>query len=64
MPEAAIKAKLALQTLACMAITLATVDEVDAITRVTPLEQIADGCKAGWVEQFIRCRRAEELWEW
>ena len=60
MPEVAIKAKLALQTLACRAITLATVDEVDAITRVRPLEQIADGCKAGWggtVYQMSPCRR-------
>ena len=46
MPEEAARAKLALQALACKAIMLYAVDEVDAITRSRPLEQVADGCKA------------------
>ena len=60
MPEEAVRAKLALQALACKAIMLYAVDEVDAITRSRPLEQVADGCKAGWggtVYQMSPCRR-------
>ena len=60
MPPAAEKAKLALQSLALRAILLSVVDEVAAITRERPLEQIADGCRYGWggtVYQLSPCRR-------
>ena len=48
MPPEAAKAKLALQGLACRAVLLAVIDEIAAITRSRPLEQIADGCRHGW----------------
>ena len=48
MPEEARRAKLAVQALACQAILLAPFDELAAITRVRPMEQIADGCCYGW----------------
>ena len=60
MPLEAQKAKIALQKLAIRAVLLSVVDEVAAITRVRPLEQIADGCKYGWggtVYQLSPCRR-------
>ncbi len=60
MPDAAQKAKLALQSLAIRAVLLATVVEIAAITRDRPLEQVADGCRYGWggtVYQVSPCRR-------
>ena len=60
MPPEAQKAKIALQKLAIRAVLLSVVDEVAAIARDRPLEQIADGCKYGWggtVYQLSPCRR-------
>jgi hypothetical protein len=60
MPPAAQQAKLALQALACRAITLTVVDELAAITGDRPLEQVADGCMYGWggtVYQMSPCLR-------
>ena len=60
MPAEAQGAKLALQSLALRAVILSVVDEIAAITRDRPLEQIADGCKYGWggtVYQLSPCRR-------
>ena len=64
MPEAGQKAKLALQSLAIRAVLLSVVDEIAAVTRDRPLEQIADGCKYGWggtVYQLSPCRRFLEV---
>ena len=48
MPPEAVKAQRAIQKLAEKAIRLAVFDEIAAITRTRPLEQIADCSRYGW----------------
>ena len=52
-----LRAKRAIQELACRCIRLAAIDMVGIVSGDPPLEQVADFCPYGWGGRFTRCTR-------